>query len=51
MNSIEVPNRESLDDVGQLPSEKATEALDRVEIDGSPHRFFMVSASLNKVDR
>jgi len=28
VNSIEVPDRESLDDVGRLPSEKATEALD-----------------------
>ena len=51
MNSIEVPDRESLDDVGRLPNEKATEALDRVEIDGNPDRFFMVGASLNQADR
>lgn len=47
VNSIEVPDWESLDDVGRLPSEKATEGLDRVEIDGSPDKFFMVGASLN----
>ena len=51
MNSIDVPDRESLDDVGRLPSEKATEALDRVEIDGNPGRFFMVDASLNQADK
>ncbi|KAI8028502.1 hypothetical protein LOK49_LG02G02577 [Camellia lanceoleosa] len=47
VNSIEVPDQESLDDVGRLPNEKATEGLDRVEIDGSPGKFFMVGTSLN----
>ena len=46
VNSIEVPNREILDDVGRHPNEKATEGLDRVDIDGSPEKFFMIDASL-----
>ncbi|GMP65865.1 hypothetical protein CsSME_00026480 [Camellia sinensis var. sinensis] len=51
VNSIEVPNQEILDDVGQHPNEKATEGLDRVDIDGSPEKFFMIGASLNQADR
>ena len=51
VNSIEVLDRESLDDIGQLLREKATEALDRVKIAGNLDRFFMVGASLNEVDR
>ncbi|GMP70060.1 hypothetical protein CsSME_00029085 [Camellia sinensis var. sinensis] len=49
-NSIEVPNREILDDIGRHPNEKATESLDRVDIDGSPEKFFMIGASLNQAD-
>ena len=51
VNSIEVLDRESLDNVGQLPSEKAMEALDRVEIHGNPDWFFTVGASLNQAGR
>lgn len=51
MHSIEVPDRESLEGIGRIPSEKATEALHRVEIDGSPDKFFMIGASLDKVER
>ncbi|XP_028095190.1 uncharacterized protein LOC114295193 [Camellia sinensis] len=51
VNSIEVPDRESLDNVRRLLSEKAMETLDRVEIVGNPDRFFMIGASLNEVDR
>ena len=46
-----MPNREILDDVGRYPNEKATEDLDRVDIDGSPEKFFMIGASLNQADR
>ena len=48
MNSIEVTDRESLNDVGWLRNEKATEDLDRVEIDRNSDKFFMVGASLNQ---
>lgn len=51
MNSIEVPNRKSLDDVGRLPSEKTTGALDGVEINRNLDRFFMVSAALNPANK
>jgi len=51
VNSIEVPNRESLKDFGKIPSEKATKDLDRVEINRSPDKFFMIGTSLNEVDR
>ena len=51
MNSIELSDRESLNDVGRLPNEKATKDLDRVEIDGNPERFFMVGASVSQADR
>ncbi|XP_028110776.1 uncharacterized protein LOC114309267 [Camellia sinensis] len=51
VNSIEVPDRESLEDIGKTPSEKATEDLDWVEINGDLDEFFMIGTSLNKVER
>ncbi|XP_028107828.1 uncharacterized protein LOC114306744 [Camellia sinensis] len=51
VHSIEVPDMESLEDIGRIPSEKATEALHRVEIDGNPDKFFMIGASLDNVER
>ncbi|XP_028122448.1 uncharacterized protein LOC114319618 [Camellia sinensis] len=51
VHSIEVPDRESLDDIVRIPSEKATEALHQVEIDENPNKFFMIDASLDNVER
>ncbi|XP_028083155.1 uncharacterized protein LOC114284461 [Camellia sinensis] len=51
VHSIEVLDRESLEDIGRIPSEKVTEALHRVEIDRSPDKFFMIDAFLDKVER
>ncbi|XP_028075783.1 uncharacterized protein LOC114278016 [Camellia sinensis] len=51
VNAIEVPDRESLEDIGKTPSEKATKDLDRIEINRSPDKFFIIGTSLNEVDR
>ncbi|XP_028054373.1 uncharacterized protein LOC114258601 [Camellia sinensis] len=51
VNSVEVSDRESLEDIGKIPSEKAIEDLDRIEINGSLDKFFMIGTSLSKVDR
>ncbi|KAF5932984.1 hypothetical protein HYC85_029155 [Camellia sinensis] len=51
VHSIEVLDGESLEDIGRIPSETTTEALHRVEIDGSPDKFFMIGASLDTVER
>ncbi|XP_028091624.1 uncharacterized protein LOC114291940 [Camellia sinensis] len=51
VHSIEVSDRESLEDIGKIPSDKATEALHRVEIDRNPDKFFMIGTSLDKVER
>ncbi|XP_028116477.1 uncharacterized protein LOC114314222 [Camellia sinensis] len=48
---IEVLDRESLDDIGRIPSEKATEALHQVEIDRNLNQLFMIGASLDNVER
>ncbi|XP_028060634.1 uncharacterized protein LOC114264238 [Camellia sinensis] len=47
VHSIEVPDRESLEAIGWIPSEKETKALHRVKIDESPDKFFMIGASLD----
>ncbi|XP_028062781.1 uncharacterized protein LOC114266077 [Camellia sinensis] len=47
MNSIEVPDRESLQDVGKTPSDKATKDLNRIKIKGELDKFFMIDTSLN----
>ncbi|XP_028061625.1 uncharacterized protein LOC114265083 [Camellia sinensis] len=51
VHSIEVPDRESLEDIIGIPSEKATEALHQIEIDGNLDKFFMIGAFLDKVQR
>lgn len=51
MHSIEIPNKESLEDIRKTPSEKETEALNRVEIEGNLYKFFMIGTSLDKVER
>lgn len=51
INSIEAPNRDSLEDIGKIPNEKATKDLDWIEINGSLDKFFMIGTFLSEVDR
>ncbi|XP_028072515.1 uncharacterized protein LOC114274741 [Camellia sinensis] len=51
VNLIKVPDQESLEDIGKIPSEKTTKDLDQIEINGSLDKFFMIGTSLSEVDR
>ncbi|XP_028118355.1 uncharacterized protein LOC114315911 [Camellia sinensis] len=51
VHSIEVPDCESLKDIGRIPSDKATEALHWVDSEGNPAKFFMIGASLDNVKK